>query len=593
MLVSIQQQRTLPRGDSRCQYVTLHKKYNRREPQHEPQKTLPPYHPLSRSIAQATLAVALGAAAIPQAQALSYELDNGVTVDWDTTLTYDAQWRMENRDPVLLDENQAVDPALGFVTDDGNRNFDKGDMIQNRISFGTDLDINYGDGGAFLRARGWYDDVYNDNSLQVDKNPLFAGLNKPYFKDGLDIHKSDIELLDAFLYHTFDVGERSLSLRAGRQVVSWGESLFIQGGISSAQVPLDATKANAPGVELKDIFLPVGQIYGQVDLTDTLSMGAYYQWEWEKTRIDAPGSYFNTLELLGQGVAGDSVPLFSGLGTTIQREKPDEGQYGIALRYLAEELNNTEFGLYALKFNDFLPTVQFVPATLFGPAGLGNDNVTLRHFEDIELYGMSFGTVVGDTNVSGEFNYRHGQPVRIGNPYGALYYSKADTLQTQLSAIHIFGQSRFWDNLVMTGEIANFRVLNLHDDDIASFLVAGNGTTLNDEQGAVHGDDSASSLVVRFAADYFSIASGLDMKVTATYRNDFDGDSPMLGGFNEGIEVLGLQADFSYLNQHSFGASYTAFLTDPADIVSDFNELQINHYNADRDYLALYYKYSF
>ena len=36
--------------------------------------------------------------------------------------------------------------------------------------------------------------------------------------------------------------------------MSWGESLFIANGISSAQSPLDLTKANIPGTELKDIF---------------------------------------------------------------------------------------------------------------------------------------------------------------------------------------------------------------------------------------------------------------------------------------------------------------------------------------------------
>ncbi len=515
------------------------------------------------------------------AHALNWELDNGVTVDLDTTLTYEAQWRMESRDDTLLNN-----PApIGLVTDDGNRNFDKHDLTQNRISFSSDLDINYGDGGVFLRARGWYDDVYDDDQLITEKSPVLAPSTPPktYQQNGLDIHKDDLELLDAFVYHTFDLDPRTLSVRVGRQVVNWGESLFINGGISSAQGPLDATKANSPGVELKDIFLPIGQAYVEADLSDAFSVGAYYQWEWEQTRIDAPGSYFNVLEVFGQGVEGDAVPVFAGLGTRVKRDKPDEGQYGIALRYLAEGLNNTEFGFYRLRFNDFMPTVLFVP-----PA-LGTD-VTLKHFEDIDLYGMSFGTVIGDTNISGEFNYRDGQPVRIANSAGAFYFSPADTLQTQLSVIHTFGAGSLWDNLTVTGEIGNFRVLDMHQDALASAL---NGSDLSDEQSAVHGHDSASSAVVRFAADYFSIANGLDLKVTATYRNDFAGVSPMLGGFAEGTEILGVKADFTYLNKHNFGVSYTAYLTDPDQIIRDHGELQLGHFNADRDYLAAYYKYRF
>ena len=67
----------------------------------------------------------------------------------------------------------------------------------------------------------------------------------------------------------------------------------------------------------------------------------------------------------------------------------------------------------------------------------------------------------------------------------------------------------------------------------------------------------------------------------------------MLGGFAEGNEVLGLKADFSSSGGHSFGVSYTAFLTDPEEIIRDEGELQLTHFNADRDNLALYYKYRF
>ncbi|GGO89454.1 hypothetical protein GCM10011348_47250 [Marinobacterium nitratireducens] len=525
---------------------------------------------------QATLGTVLACAAMPQAQALSFELDNGLTLDLDTTLTYDAQWRMEERDPSILAVGGGQVPAL--LSDDGNRNFDQGDMIQNRISFSTDLDANYGNGGVFLRVRGWYDDVYNDDSLAEQHNPLLGtGTPKPYQQDGIDLHESDIELLDAFFYQGFDIGDRRLSLRAGRQAVNWGESLFINGGISSAQGPLDATKANAPGVELKDIFLPIGQVYGEIDLTDSVSMGAYFQYEWEKTRIDAPGSYFNVLDVIGQEVDGDAIEL-DPANLRVRRDEPDAGQYGVALRYLAEQLNNTEFGLYYLRFNDFTPAIQF----------LGAPGIELEHFEDIELLGMSFGTVFGDTNISGEFNYRHGQPVRLAHP-AAFYYSEADTLQAQVSVSHVFGASSLWDNLVLLAEIGHNRVLHIDDDATARGL----GIDVNDTKGALDGDRSASGFVGRLSADYYGIANGLDLNLSATYRNDFNGVSSVPFTFAEGSEVLGLKADFTYTGGHSFGASYNWFLTDPDDILEDQGRLEVAHLNADRDYLSLYYKYRF
>lgn len=178
--------------------------------------------PIATLVGKATLALALSAA-IPQAHALNFELENGVTVDLDTTVGYNVQWRRESQDPNVL-----AFPAsnLGFLTDDGNRNFDKGDMTQNQVNFSSDLDINYGDGGVFVRARGWYDEVYDDDLTGTN---TFTGQPKPYQQDGLDDHKSKIELQDLFWYHGFEMGDQYLSVRVGEQVVNWGESLFIQG----------------------------------------------------------------------------------------------------------------------------------------------------------------------------------------------------------------------------------------------------------------------------------------------------------------------------------------------------------------------------
>ncbi|WP_286715782.1 DUF1302 family protein [Marinobacter sp. tcs-11] len=536
----------------------------------------------------ATLVAAIASAVHLPVHALSFDPGGGVSVDLDTTLGYDAQWRMERQDSKVL--SAGGNQIVALVTDDGNRNFDKGDMIQNRVSFGSDLDINYGSGGVFLRARGWYDEVYDDRALAEQSNPILGvGTSKPFQKDGIELHRSEIELLDAFLYQSIGLGESMLDVRLGRQVVSWGESVFLGGGISSAQGPVDATKANTPSLELKDIFLPVGQVYASLDLNNSLSVSAYYQYEWEETRIDSPGTYFNLLEAFGPKAAGDIVdlPVSGAFPFEVRRDKPDEGQYGVAMRYLAESLNHTEFGLYYLNFNDFMPSIQFAPSQ-----GLGS-YATLEHFEDVKLIGASFGTVFGDTNVSGEVNFRNGQPVRLNgfHPDGqAFYYSEADTLQAQVSAVHIFGSSAFWDNLVLLAEVAHNRVLDLDKDGFAQNNL---DLDLSDISSALHGDRSASSAIARLSADYFTVASGLDLNVSLTYRDDFNGVSAVPFTFVEGNRVAGLTADFIYTGGHSFGAGYTWFLTSPTDILEDKGRLELEHLNADRDYASLYYKYRF
>lgn len=511
--------------------------------------------PLSRVIAQVTIAGALAAAA-GQAQALNFELENGVTVDVDTTIGYNAQWRGEKQDPNVL-----AFGGLGALTDDGNRNFDKGDMTQNQVNFSTDLDINYGDGGVFARARGWYDEVYDDDGLAK------AGFQR----DGIDEHKSKIELQDLFWYHNFNLGDQSLSLRVGEQVVNWGESLFIQGGISTAQGPLDATKASSPGVALKDIFMPIGQVYGELAISDTLSLGAYYQYDWEETRIDAPGTYFSVLDGLGQKAIGDTmdaVPLAGIPALPVTQAKPDKGQYGIALRYLAENLNSTEFGLYYINYNDFTPALEY----------LSVDSIPLNHhyYEDIDLYGLSFGTVFGDMNVSGEISYRDGIPVRYQT--AGFAYAPAEAVQAQISGIYIFPQNPLADTLSFTGEIAHNRILDIDRPNGVDELVK---------------DRDASSAVVSLKGTYLNVIGGLDMDITGTYRNDFDGRSSVEFSFTEGIEQFALKADFTYLSKHKFGASYVWYLTDTDEILADRGDLAFGHLNADRDYFAAYYKYTF
>jgi hypothetical protein len=512
---------------------------------------------------QSLLAAAIAFSFNQGASAVEFETGNGFTIDIDTTLGYNAQWRLEKQS----EATKASNPILDLVSDDGNNNFDKGDMTQNQLNFSIDADIQYGDSGLFLRGRGWYDNVYDDNSLSSAK---------PFQKDGLDVHKSQVELLDAFFYSTIDLDWRTLNIRIGDQVVSWGESMFVTGGISSAQGPIDAVKANAPGVELKDIFMPVGQVFAEIDLTYSLSIAAYYQYDWEKSRIDAPGSYFSVLDAWGYGAVGDMTDL----GLPVVENKPKDNQWGIALRYLAEELNNTEFGFYLLEYNDTLPSIRLLPP-VFGP------EVALTYGEGIKLYGASFGTVFGDTNISGEISYRENQPLQLNIP-GAFYYGTGETIQAQVSIIHIVGDTPLADNITLFGEIGHNRARSVNSDFVSTALAI----DVNDVDNALDNGQKGSIFVGRAKADYFNILPATDMSVAVTYRQDFGGTAPTAFQSVEDRKDLSLKVDFIYGN-HSFGASYVAYLTDLDDIAGSGKPIELGHLHADRDYASVYYKHRF
>jgi hypothetical protein len=79
-----------------------------------------------------------------------------------------------------------------------------------------------------------------------------------------------VRLLDAFAYFRFDLGSRPAEIRLGSQVVSWGESTFIQGGINAVN-HFDVSALRAPGAELKEGFMPQEMAFVSLGIRITAS----------------------------------------------------------------------------------------------------------------------------------------------------------------------------------------------------------------------------------------------------------------------------------------------------------------------------------
>jgi hypothetical protein len=74
---------------------------------------------------------------------------------------------------------------------------------------------------------------------------------------------------------------------------SLGAKVCFLSGISGAQGPVDATKANVPGVEVKDVLLPVPQVSAQFALSGDLRVLGYYQFRFREFEFDPVGSDFS------------------------------------------------------------------------------------------------------------------------------------------------------------------------------------------------------------------------------------------------------------------------------------------------------------
>ncbi len=420
-----------------------------------------------------------------QTQAVEFNLGE-IEGRFDSQISVGASWRLDDPSSNLISTvNGGTSKGSGSY-DDGNQNFEQGETFSQIVKGIHDLELSYENMGFFARAKYWYDIELEDGdrahghtaNLYVPNSQL----NDSNFNDFSKF--SGFELLDAYWYGNFDIGDKPLDVRLGRQVVNWGESTFIQGGLNAIN-PFDVNAFRRAGAEVKEGLLPVNMAFASFGISDNLSIEGFYQIKWEPTAIDGCGTYFSNIDFAAEGCNGIRIPLplndqqyftptisTAALGfdpviyrnTDGRREADDDNQFGFAARYFAENLNNTEFGLYFSNYHSRLPVTSAVntttTATTFGTtaqaagaaagnaaaqavlaaggtpqqaneaaaaagaqagriAGIGTlvDTTYFTSYpEDIQMIGLSFNTNVGDVAWSGEISHKKDVPVQINGP---------------------------------------------------------------------------------------------------------------------------------------------------------------------------------
>ena len=334
-----------------------------------------------RALGFAAAVACVAAALPPRAYAFSFRSDSGDwTGSWDTTIGYGMGWRVSNPDCRLI---AIANGGCGYSPniDDGDLNYLHKAEYTRALTGVTELQLKYKERfGAFVRASGLYDFSVMDND--VDRTPLSH--------EAKGVVGSYTRLLDAFGFLRFDLGSLPSELRAGRQVVSWGESTFIPGGLNSVDY-FDVTALQVPGAELKQALLPDSMVVFNSQLSKNLSTQLLYLWSWHPDVLEPTGAYFSTNDIagagsnqrvvLGFGAISDMGVNFSPLGgglindfQTIPRlpdHTPSEsGQYGINFKlYLPNFGQGTQLGFYFLNYTSRVPVVSLQTGT---QAGLGN-----------------------------------------------------------------------------------------------------------------------------------------------------------------------------------------------------------------------------
>ena len=261
----------------------------------------------------------LGALALAgPAQAGSFDIGD-VHADYKLTLNYGVAMRMKEQNNALIngpiDDFQlnlsGIANGTGFThtglpttvnEDDSDRNFKQFSLINNRVSGLLETQFSWNNYGVVLSGDGFYDQVYHHPNYA--DSPDTINQDAPYSQWSAGARYYDgqrVRLLDAYAYATWPVTDNmNLDLRAGQQLVAWGESLFFS-GMAISQSAADATKAFTPGVEVKDILLPGNQVSASLALGPRLALMAYYKLAFKKTEIFPVGDYFSSTDSVGPG----------------------------------------------------------------------------------------------------------------------------------------------------------------------------------------------------------------------------------------------------------------------------------------------------
>jgi hypothetical protein len=428
-------------------------------------------------------ALALGLLGLASAPAQAIEFTSG---EWfgsvDTTLSYGASWRLKDYEPEDVGK-QANDPLVFSYDkltqrtipgrwsangDDGILNYpDSGDIISHLVKATVEAQVGWRTGG-FFRATAFYDFENADKDALSDVAQERVG--------------SDVRLLDAYIFGNHEPGGKFLNWRLGQQVVSWGESTFIAGGINvinPVDVPSCGWRRRTEGLRGIDGF-------GSIDLTDAAISAVHVRVR--EIIPDPAGTYFSTNDIgtpgagyamlgfvypqpvinpdlfgqvCGQGNYGASdSPLppslvAVGCGFALPRSPSifpsDSGQFGASLRWFLENLGGTELGFYFLNYHSRLPVTSGTTVNKT-PPGFTNSFWT-EYPEDIQLYGVSFNSNIGTWSLAGEVSYRPNLPLQkddvevlfAGLTQLNVLFPSITSVQGQLGEFEVGDTVKGWD----------------------------------------------------------------------------------------------------------------------------------------------------
>lgn len=370
----------------------------------------------------------------------------------------------------------ALPGAASVNTDNGDLDYNKWGLVNGVVELAPRVQLTYRDFGLDASGLYFYDAVndhfteYHPNNIQ--DNNGFQPRNTSRPRGAADTIGSSFRLGDAYLSGTLPLpGDRQLSLKIGEQVLSLGNTvLLVLNGLNAINPP-DVNVRNLPTANTRDLLVREPMAWASFNFTENLSTQAFYQFGWKPVTIPPIGSYWSTNDVFGSGGHGQgygvalfgkyredpldlagqenrtagNVWLLSGAGRTVytaaDHKARSQGEFGLSLNYLWQQLNNTSFTLAWLHLHSRFPMIDFIAskqgcgynatnqATLIldcrgfnppphiapqnEPVPIDSIKLLLDYPDDIDTVGASFSTNLGEVAWGGEVAYHPNQPAQI------------------------------------------------------------------------------------------------------------------------------------------------------------------------------------
>lgn len=294
--------------------------------------------------------------------------------------------------------------------DQGNLNYAKHDRFTTFLKGSHELLLNMPDDVKFLGRVNWLRDF---SATQATGYLSGLGSAKSFPDEASDELRQKVRLLDFWASKSFTIGEERARVRVGNQVVNWGESLFLPGGLNQTNA-VDLMRLSQPGTQLKEAVLPAPMINFASGLGNGFSLETYVQHGWNGNYFPPVGSYWSTASI-GKGADAYGLPT--------PKTPSTSGQYGVAMRFQPRD-TPVNLGFYMMNYHDKSPVVSTSTTSSSG--------FQYSYLEDRKIYGVSANFPLGNWAIGTELSYRPRDAVALnGSAPGFSNSSLTPTLGVQ------------------------------------------------------------------------------------------------------------------------------------------------------------------